>query len=510
MSMLEISALNMGREMPFRKPLRYCAWFHSRWFLLSLGGMVSLATLIGLETGAPATYVLGQIALGLSVYLSLFFLADRPLINPIQAVVGVFYWWFGVGPVVIASWNYLLGMSDVALGAQVSGIEALWIVAPGLLLYAIIARLTLQWFSRTGSHAKFLLPARENYRPKVLIIYLSLTCLSMLVLMVLQHLGIHGQEETSFFGGTKTNIWWVGVIVAVGSIAPFVASALMTALATPWKTVPFSFRILIVVIVVQTAVFAMFGGWKSPIALLGAYFACAYVSRRQRPPWLILAVGALVFLVFITPFVTYGRNVALVSEAVDSAMRKQIFSEVVKDPRAFLPTAVKAIDPAILFRGIYPLAGELTRRNGFFEGEWHGDTIAWGLEIPVPRVLFPDKHDANIGNYFAQTVGVDIGVIGADDTLTNISITIPFEFVGNYGLCAGILSFGLIGFFWSLLCGWLLSPARLSNHPLTPFMAIYPVMGMERALGHYLATLRELIIPLLLCYFVYRMLHGKV
>ncbi|MHB1326347.1 MAG: hypothetical protein ACYDGS_04770 [Thermoleophilia bacterium] len=101
MSTLAISILD--REMRFRKPLRYCDWFRSRWFRLSLAGMVSLATFTGPETGAPATYVLGQIALGLSVYLSLLFLADRPLINPIQAVVAVFYWWFGVGPVVIAA-----------------------------------------------------------------------------------------------------------------------------------------------------------------------------------------------------------------------------------------------------------------------------------------------------------------------------------------------------------------------------------------------------------------------
>jgi hypothetical protein len=472
--------------------------------------MVFLATFTGLETGAPFTYVLGQIVLGLSVYLSLLFLADRTLINPIQAIVAIFYWWFGVGPAVIASWNYLLlGMPDAALRTQVSSMEALWIVAPGLLVYAIAARLTLQWFSRTGVYARFLLPTGETYRPKVLIIYLSLAGLSMLALMFLQRMGIQGQEETSFFGGTKTNIWWVGVIAAVGSIAPFLTSALMTYLALPWKRIPFSVRILIVVVVAQTIMNAILGGWKSPIAILGAYYACACVCRRQRPPWLFLTVGALVFLVFITPFVTYGRNAALTSGAVDSAMRKQIFSEVIKNPQAFLPTAVKAIDISVFFRGMYPVAGELTRRNGFFDGEWHGYTIAWGFEILVPRVFMPGKRNMNIGNFFCQTVGADIGVSNRNDTLTSIGMSIPFEFVGNYGWCAGILSFGLIGVFWSLLCAWLLSPARLSNHPLTPFLVLSTI-GMEGALGHFLAELRGLIIPLLLCYFVYRMLRGKL
>ena len=144
MTTLDIHALE--GEMRFRKPLRYCAWFRSRWFLLSLAGMVSLATFTGLATGAPVTYVFGQIVLGLSVYLSLSFLADRPLVNPIQAFVFFFYWWFGVGPAVVAAWNYLLGVPDAALEAQVSSMEALWIVAPGLLLYAITARWTLDFF----------------------------------------------------------------------------------------------------------------------------------------------------------------------------------------------------------------------------------------------------------------------------------------------------------------------------------------------------------------------------
>ena len=507
MSTQDIYALE--REMRFRKPLRYCAWFRSRWFLLSLAGVLCMAVLTGMATSAPVTYVLGQLALGLSVYLSLSFLANRPLINPIQAVVATFYWWFGVGPAVIATWNYLLGMPDEALFVQVSGMEALWIVAPGLLIYAIVARLTLQWFSRTGAYARFLLPTGKNYRPKVLVIYLSLMGLSMLALVVLQSLGIQGREEINFYGGTKTNFWWVGVIAAAGSIAPFVSSALMTQLVAPWKKIPLTIRILIVIVMAQTIMGALFGGWKSPIAVLGVYYAFAYISCYQRPPWLVLAIGAVVFVVFITPFVTYGRHAALISGAANLEMRKQIFSEVLKDPQAFLPNSIEAMDPAVFFRGISPLAGELTRRNSFFDGEWHGYTIAWGFEILVPRVFNPGKRDMMIGNFFAQTVGADIGVSDRNETLSNIGMSIPFEFVGNYGWVAGILSFGLIGVFWSVLCGWLLSPARLSNHPLTPLMAL-STMGMEGALGHYLAGLRGLIIPLLLCFFVYRMLRGKI
>ncbi len=490
-------------------PLRCCGWFRSLWFVLSLSGIVALAIFTGLCTGAPATYLFGQIVLGFSVYIAFYFLADRPLFNPIQAVVFVFYWWIGIGPAVVATWNYMLGMPGVALDVQVSGMESLWIVAPGLLLYAIVARLTLKAFSRTGSYARFICPVGDNYRQKVLLIYFFMMGFSAAALSALQLLGIQGMEETSYFGGTKTTIWWVGVIAAVGSISPFLTSSLMTALAAPWRNISFVVWMLIVVVVINTTVFALLGGWKSPVAILGAYFAIAYISRYQRPPWLIMIIGVLVFLIVIMPFVTYGRNMAVASGAEDSVGRKEVFMEIIKDPAAFMPTGKEGVDVSVFFRGIYPLAGELTRRNSPFEGEWMGDTILWGFEILVPRVLLPDKRDANIGNFFARTVGADIGVSRRDDTLNNIAISIPFEFIGNYGWFAGILSFGLIGVLWTLLCGWLLSPAHLSSHPLAPFLVLL-TMSMEAAWGHFLGSLRELIIPLFLCYVVYRLLRGRI
>jgi hypothetical protein len=458
-----------------------------------------MATFTGLLTGAPMTYVAGQIVLGLSVYVSFFFLADRPLINPIQAVVVIFYWWFGVGPAVISTWNALIGMSDAALEAQITGMESLWVVASGLILYSIVSRLTLKWFFRLGFYARFLRPSGDNYNLRTLLSCLLMIGFSSIVLIYLKYIGIQGQEEVSFLGGTKTTIWWVGVIVAIGSIAPFITSSLMTALASPWKKIPIFIKVLICFIIVQTTINALFGGWKTPIAFMGALYVCAYVSRYQRVPWVMITIGMIVFLGFITPFVMYARSVAISSGADNSKMRNQIFSNVLKDPDSFLLTSIKNVDISILFRGIYPLAGVLTQRNSFFHGEWDGYTIPWGFELPVPRVFCPNKRDENIGNFFSRTVGADIGATKRDDMLTNLAVSIPFEFVGNYGIAAGISSFGFIGFFWSLFVGWMLSPARLANHPLAPLMTM-SAMALESPFGHYLVWLRGFIIPLCIFY----------
>ena len=493
----------------FNTALQHSAWFRSYWFRLFYIGIVFLAIVTGLVTSAPLTYVFGQIVLASSVYVSLSILADRPLINPIQTVVILFYWWFGVGPIVIALVAYLQGNQEVAWKAQESGMEAFWVVSPGLIFYAIVARLSLHWLSLAGYHARFLMPVEVNYRPMVIFIYLSLMCISSIIIAVLEFVGIKGMEEVNFLGGTKTNIWWVGIIMAIGSIDPIVKSALMKALSLPWKILPWYYIVMSLFVVLNTIIFALFGGWKSPIVFLAAYYVCAYISYHQRIPWLILIGGLLVFLTVITPFVSYGRNVAIRTGADNSETRKQVFQELLKDPATFIPETMESLDVSVFFRGIYPLAGELTRRNSLFRGEWNGETIIWGLETLVPRLFMPNKRDSDIGNYFSQMVGVDIGVSNEDDRLNNVAISIPFEFVGNFGWCAGIMAFGMMGFFWTLLCGWLLSSARLSDHPLSPFL-ILSTMMIESPLGSFLAGLRNLCVPLVFCFIIYKLLKGKI
>ena len=146
-----------------------------------------------------------------------------------------------------------------------------------------------------------------------------------------------------------------------------------------------------------------------------------------------MIAGVLVFVMVITPFVTVGRYAAFVTGADSSATREQAFAEILTDPEGFLSTKMESIDIPVLFRGIYPLAGELTRRNGLLEGEWHGETIAWGFETLLPRALAPNKRDTSIGNFFGRTVGADIGVSGDNDYANSIALSLPFEFLGNYG-----------------------------------------------------------------------------
>lgn len=500
----------INADVRIRRPLKPCVWFRSLWFNAALAGVLASALMTGLATGAPSHYLLVQFVLAAAVYVSFGLLSDRPLLNPVQMFVFMFYWWFGVAPTVIGAFAYLVGQHREVLEAQTSSIEGLWIVAAGLPLFAIAARVTLRSLSGPGAvYARFLMPRGHNYRTKTLLVYFGTGFAITCFLLLLKYAGIQGQEETSYFGGTRTTIWWVGLIVAFGGISVFGSSALMTAAVEPWRSLSPLVRAMILILVAQALATALVSGSKGPFIYIFLYYACAYLAKHQRPPWLLLAILSLAVLLFIAPFVTYAREEALRQGATSSQERKEIFWKALTESGMYSPESLSNLDVAVFFRGIYPLAAELTRRNTLLHGEWEGYTIAWGFEVLIPRAIKPDKRDTNIGNFFGRTVGVDIGAMAASDEVTNLSLPIPFEFVGNYGWFAGVLSFGVLGVFWSLWCGLLLSVDRLSDHPLTPMMVL-TTLGMEAAMGHFLASLRAFLFLLIVAYFIYSLLNRKL
>ena len=110
-----------------------------------------------------------------------------------------------------------------------------------------------------------------------------------------------------------------------------------------------------------------------------------------------------------------------------------------------------------------------------------------------------------MGNFFAH----ELGNAAWDNYMQNISITIPFEVVGNFGWFAGILSFAAIGAGWAAFIAWALTVDRMTTHPLTPYM-ITLGMIMEQSVGQALNSLKIVALILVLLYFLVRMPHVKV
>ena len=479
---------------PFR--FRVCPWFKRFWLLGTLLSITVIGVSVGFLTGAPVLYIYGQIALGLSVFVSFGILSDRPLINPVQALVALFYFWFGLAPSMVTTFKYLIGEPDGALKFEIAGMESLLIVAIGLPLYALTARWTLKWFEKCKVKARFLMPLGENYKFRTIFYLFAISFGSGLLLIVLNQLGLQGQEQTTYLGGTRTTIWWVGIIDNLQAISLFTNSALMVALCYPWKTMSWKIKLMALLVIGQTLVGAATAGWKGKFVILGLYAAVAWISRKQKVPWLAIVLGFVIYLVAVEPFVWYGRYLSEIGGITTTEERAYIFKDLIKSGYFMEARSGSDINVESLFRGIYPLAGDIVRNTSVFSGELDGYTIVWGLEVIIPKVLYPEKRDTNIGNFFyLHNYSRAHDEIVVSD-ISNVGPSLPFEIVDNFGWIAGLIWFVVFGGVWTVINGWLLTPERLHNHPLTPMMVGFAI-GMEAPLGHWLASLRDLILPLI-------------
>jgi len=447
--------------------------------------------------------------LGCSIFASLLLLSDHPLLNPVQAAIPAFYWWFGIGPAVIATHKALMGYPGDALYVQEASQEALWIVAIGLPLYAVGARMTLSWFATRNVYARFLMPHQRGYRVSTVVTLFVIGLLCSLSIWLLNQIGIIGVEDINYLGGTITNIWWIGLISAVGMVTVFARSAVLSEMVQSGRESSRVLKWMAVVVIVQSLLAAMTSGWKSTFILTGMYVLCAYVSKHQRIPWISIATGLLLYLLIIEPFVSAGRSLAQSLGISTTQERSRVYAELISEGRMFEQLSMREINIESPFRGMHLFASEVVRRNTPATGEWAGDTIVWGLATLIPRRLSPNKPDMNVGNFFSRTIGVDLNLSSSRDYFTNTSIALPFEFVGNFGWLAGIVSFGCIGVFWASLTSWILSTQRLSDHPLTPWLTAN-VLLMESAVGHYLAYWRSMLFPLVTVFVVWIVFRRRL
>lgn len=486
-----------------------CDWFNSLWLPVSLAITITGAATVGGLSDAAGLAIVAQIVLGMSVYGSLWFLAAWPLVNPVQAVVPIFYWWFGVGPTVEAWFRYVTDSRHEAETIITSAMPAVWIVSLGLPLYAYVGSATLDWARKRRLGLRFLLPERNNYHVRTLVILLAFGWLAELAPSVLERFGISGQEQVGYLGGTLTTIWWVGVIAGVAGIVTFAQSAILSELARSGRAISRQFAVLAGAVLVQGIVSALTAGWKGAFVRLALYVMVAYVSKYQRIPWTATLICLFLYLTILEPFVATGRHLVEMMESQTVEERESVFRTMLTEGNVWRLNSWEDVNIASPFRGLYRFAGEIARRATPYSGEWEGFTLWWGLLVLVPREFFPEKPPANIGNFFTQTLGVDLELAEATDFVSNTSVSIPFEIVGNYGWLAGILSFGIIGFAWSLLCAMILSADRLSTHPLVPWIVVFAAT-LESPVGHFLAGVRGIVIPVLAMFVVSKLVRGKL
>jgi hypothetical protein len=449
--------------------------------------------------GNSPTDVLAHWSLAISATSCLLCVARRPIIDPIQSFILITYIWLGALPCAINILAHFVNSSDnVERAALSAGVPTAALAALGLPLYTWASTVAVSLAPRLspGPGLAGLALGDRRTQSKLLLASTGLLLGSAYLGRALHGGDLSTQvfESVGMLGGSRVSSWSLGLLLALGSITPWLQSVIMWSVVAGRRyRAKWSMPVAAVVTVV-TAWSAVVGGWKSPLLYLLALLVLAEVGRNQRVPLVIPATAAALFLTVVAPFVSAARQQSIVVGA-DASSRAEIFLEVAQKPGDWV-LKPELWDVSVFARGIYLVGSEAIRRSDMWSGPWRGDTLVWGLEVQLPRPLLPGKRDMNIGNFVARELGPEVGLSRAEDEVNSLAIFIPCEIAANFGWFVAWLSFGAIGFMWALFCCVLLGVRRLATHPYSPVLTLFP-LAMEAPLGHFLANLRGLIFGLL-------------
>jgi hypothetical protein len=461
---------------------------------------VLLLAALSIISGAQSEALLAQSILTCGTFVSLRLLSNYPMVNPVHAVVLLFHWWFGFGPSVCAVFWSWKGDSARADEYLTGGMTPALIVAFGLPIYASAAHWVLRHWRRP--QLTRLAPDGPVYEIGTLLRIGAVAALASLALQVLSLFGLRAYNTVNYLGGQATETWWLVPFAEAGRLVDFALVIACSLLAVPNLRKGAATRWVMLGIAFTAGARALTSGSKGPLVLPAFYFIVAFVNWRRRLPWLVLIAGLFGYLGVVEPFVATMRLQAEKARATTGEDRVEIFSEGWRD--FHIGGQGRDVNVESLFRGIYPLAKQIADQSSFMEGPWKGQSVRDGLSALVPRVLFPNKADSNMGNFFARQLGVS----GAADYFNNVAITIPFEIVGNYGWLAGWFSFAVIGVVWASFVAFVLTVPRMTTHPLTPYLIAF-VMAVESSVGQFGNAIKMLPISLAVLYWVCRMTHKR-
>ena len=453
-------------------------WIYRPWVILCCFAPAIIIVLVNTVENGSFLNSFWHIVLVFSIFASLTILSDRPLLNPIQVFVFLAYGWFSLGPCVEVLWNmWWQGGADVEYLIE-RGVKTLWVFCLGLPLYAATSRSVLNLMERKKLWLKFLQPFGNYFRPKTLFIFLSVGLITTALLNLFHISGVNPLG----LGVIEQPSWTIYLINALTGVSSMGAVGIFWYIAARKGEVPPLWRTLGWIMLIFSVVMAIPSSSKGAIVYPFAIIIIILTTKKQHPPFKLLFIFILVFYFIVLPFVTDLRYLAQSETLTSKSDAKELLLEYVKTFK-FKDVRERAdFDPAVFFRSIYYYAGIVADRSNIFSGPWGGYTYKTGFLALIPRVIWPEKPDLNIGNYVAS----DIGAFPESDHLTNIGVSLPIEAWGNFGAFAAVLSFGFIGIMWSLVCGLALSPQRLHDHPIAPIFVLQ-TMGFEGVLGHFLS-----------------------
>lgn len=214
-------------------------------------------------------------------------------------------------------------------------------------------------------------------------------------------------------------------------------------------------------------------------------------------------VFIVLYFTFVFPFVSYWRTVGSVNysssiEMISEGTNILLSGDWVEDDGNTNNNAVTSLG-----RGLLKIFDRVIEKTGTSTPFDMGKSYVHGFGTFVPRFLWENKPNSNIGNYF----GRKYEIIGSEDYLTNISPSLITEMYMNFGvlgILGGMILLAILHIFIDKLF------YNNTKHWIYVYLWYAFFFGQEKPFGQlYVPMLKTLITIFLIIFFISYLFNLK-
>lgn len=225
-----------------------------------------------------------------------------------------------------------------------------------------------------------------------------------------------------------------------------------------------------------------------------------YFNRFNIRQVLIFVV---LYFTFVFPFVSYWRNVGAINynnstEMISEGSNILLSGDWIENDDITNNNAVTSLG-----RGLLKIFDRVIEKTGTSTPYALGESYIHGFGTFIPRFMWKDKPNLNIGNYF----GRKYEIIGSEDNLTNISPSLITEMYMNFGILGivgGMMLLAILHIFIDQLF------YTNTKHWIYVYLWYAFFLGQEKPFGQlYIPMLKTLITIFLIIYFLSYILNLK-
>ena len=413
-------------------------WAYDGW--LALASMLFAAICIGAVCAAPRRLGLLSWGIGIPAFYMMFFVL-LPLINR------------AIGASTEATDNEIavaLGVASVGLVAYAAGVS-LMRATPG---------------PRPTYDMLGLLKIDVSVKPIVFVVLASIGTGALVWSYMFGYFGLIGTTGTEV-GKAAGVVFGLGFLLTIAHVL-----AWNRFFATHNRRV----LVLGVLSTIVMLAFGLIANSKGQMLAPFFFIALCLWGVSGKFPFKLFLVSLLFYVFIAFPFVTASR---FAFKAEEFAGSRDQLAELMVDylaSKEWLGDAETFLAVESLGRGLLPYFARVVQQSGTAVEFMQGKTFIQGLEVLVPRLLYPEKPDMNIGNWTAKA----FGAVDPSDDVTNFSPTFIGEFYMNFGVTGVFVGMFLMGILATLVDRYLIIDKRSWTMPIM----VSFVGWQESVVGH--------------------------